>query len=633
MKPNSTYLFYRNRNLVWSFAITIFFVFLPHSSYTQVLCLEHGNYLDSTKNYVKVWIDGSRHSTYTQALEQWKSGKFLPFEHLDIPSKFRRGAYIYWVALEVENCTSDTFPLLLMMHRLSGDSTWHFSQGQQPIIKKINNLTDKDATGNIPYPIRRSGIWNIAPGTRDTILIKHENFDPMYDFTPFYSDARVYGLTYYMKNVEQSSIFLFGFGAIFSVFFYALGIWIGQRDPAYGWYAGYCLATGYVTWWNFEVDIPSFHFLSSLYEWTYTKVFLHTIFVGICYAQFIKHFLKGKSNFIEKAVNLFTLICFAGVLVEFVLLIYSLHWSWVFYYWFRIGLVVFALLVLVGGIRIKGIQNRIVIAGGFLLFVFDGISYFGPNQYSTHISMVGVLLDAFLFTLALSIRSKLELLEKNELKLQAAQLAYEKSIESERIRTHIAQDIHDEVGGLLTQIALNAQVSARMPNLSADDLKGRFSKLEVDARIAIGQLREIIFAINPDYDNFEEMQAHFRETAWAFWQDSDVTIHFCLENNSSTNPSITPDVKRQLMLICKEAQNNIAKHAQATQVWITLTLAENHCYYLEVKDDGCGFDPTQEKRFHNGMTGMKKRAEQIKSSFFIESAPQSGTIIRVEGCL
>ncbi len=208
--------------------------------------------------------------------------------------------------------------------------------------------------------------------------------------------------------------------------------------------------------------------------------------------------------------------------------------------------------------------------------------------------------------------------------------ALEQAQEKERLRTLIAQDIHDEVGSSLTKISLAAQVASRLPNLSEAELKARMEALGADARHAAGHLREIVFAINPDYDNFEEMQAYFREVSREFWADGTVTLHLDFEK-SKTNPTVPPDVKRQLLLIFKEAQNNIAKHAKASQTWLTFKLVNEKSYLLQVRDDGTGFDTADGNGFTHGLSGMEKRAESIQAKLSIESSPLNGTTIKLEG--
>ncbi len=213
--------------------------------------------------------------------------------------------------------------------------------------------------------------------------------------------------------------------------------------------------------------------------------------------------------------------------------------------------------------------------------------------------------------------------------------ALEQEREQERLRTRIAQDIHDEVGSSFTKISLAAQLATRLPNLSDADIKMRFDKLSEDARYGAEHLRDIVFAINPDYDNFSEMQAYFMEFAHNFWQNTTINLVFAFEKNSH-NPIVRPDVKRQLLLIFKEAQNNAAKYAHAKTVHLTLKIVRNDRYLMAIKDNGNGFDPLSintENGHSKGISGMKKRAESIEAQLVIQSKLKEGTMIRVEGKL
>ncbi|MCP4419647.1 MAG: sensor histidine kinase, partial [Chloroflexi bacterium] len=84
-----------------------------------------------------------------------------------------------------------------------------------------------------------------------------------------------------------------------------------------------------------------------------------------------------------------------------------------------------------------------------------------------------------------------------------------------------------------------------------------------------------------------------------------------------------------LYRITQEALNNILKHAQASQV--SLSLQQNgEQIQLEIMDDGIGFDPKLQPQHGYGLQGMRERAEQLGGSFSLQSKPQSGTKIIVE---
>lgn len=206
----------------------------------------------------------------------------------------------------------------------------------------------------------------------------------------------------------------------------------------------------------------------------------------------------------------------------------------------------------------------------------------------------------------------------------------------ERIRDHellrnkIAQDIHDEVGASLTKISLSAQLTARLPQLSANDVKYRLTKLGEDAMKASAQLREIVFSINPEFDRFEELQAYLKEQANLFWDDHSISVHYFFPKNGPNN-NVSPDVKRQIILIFREIQTNIAKYAKASQIKISFYESEHDFFILEVEDNGIGFDINSIPTYSHGLSGMKRRAESIGAVVEIQSDLGKGSKIYLKG--
>lgn len=215
------------------------------------------------------------------------------------------------------------------------------------------------------------------------------------------------------------------------------------------------------------------------------------------------------------------------------------------------------------------------------------------------------------------------------LRLRLADLERERALEN--LRLDIAQDIHDEVGSALTKISLSAQFAAMLPELTAPDFREKLRQIGAEARNVALQLGEIVFAINPRYDRFGEVQAYFREKGREFLEEAQISSRFDLPP-APGNPAVPPHVKRQLYMLYRECLNNIVKHAGAQSVGITFRLDENERnYLLEIRDDGKGFDPENTRRFGSGLKGMHTRAEKIGAVLEIETAPGKGTLVRVRG--
>lgn len=88
-----------------------------------------------------------------------------------------------------------------------------------------------------------------------------------------------------------------------------------------------------------------------------------------------------------------------------------------------------------------------------------------------------------------------------------------------------------------------------------------------------------------------------------------------------------PEVEATVLRVSQESLANVAKHARASRVGVTLSYADDEVV-LDVRDDGVGFDPDQplaESSF--GLRGMRQRAERLAGELTLESSPGDGTAI------
>ncbi|WP_218076108.1 GAF domain-containing sensor histidine kinase [Desulfuribacillus stibiiarsenatis] len=97
-----------------------------------------------------------------------------------------------------------------------------------------------------------------------------------------------------------------------------------------------------------------------------------------------------------------------------------------------------------------------------------------------------------------------------------------------------------------------------------------------------------------------------------------------------TTSQLSEIAKIQIGRIIQEALNNIRKHAQATQVKITVGRDENNQTFIEIADNGKGFDCNGSPEGHYGLTIMEERANSIGGTMVIESAKGKGTKVIVK---
>jgi two-component system sensor histidine kinase DegS len=106
-------------------------------------------------------------------------------------------------------------------------------------------------------------------------------------------------------------------------------------------------------------------------------------------------------------------------------------------------------------------------------------------------------------------------------------------------------------------------------------------------------------------------------------------IH-CEFINKTTTVDIAPEKSIALFRILQESLNNAIKHSQATLIDVELG-CENNVTYLQISDNGVGFDLSMKKRNDSyGLTGMKERAYLLEGKVDIWSEQGKGVKIRVE---
>lgn len=231
---------------------------------------------------------------------------------------------------------------------------------------------------------------------------------------------------------------------------------------------------------------------------------------------------------------------------------------------------------------------------------------------------------------------------RSQLRLEQAEAKRREAVES--TRSQIAQDIHDDLGTDLSKISMGASVAAMMPNLDQEALRARLHAIGAEAQEVAQHLRDVVFITNPRFDAFSEVQGYYREKGREFLESVGLEPHFDFPKPKH-NPSVPPEVKRNLYLLLRECLNNIAKHAQATEVFLSFRLNEGEAgtdpstltaetpYSLQIRDNGRGFDLDNTRHYSNGLKGMTRRAEKIGAKLDIHSAIGQGTTILLRGSL
>ena len=212
--------------------------------------------------------------------------------------------------------------------------------------------------------------------------------------------------------------------------------------------------------------------------------------------------------------------------------------------------------------------------------------------------------------------------QKMRRKLRALEQAH--AIEQERMR--IARDIHDDLGARLTQMAFLSEMTAGElgPQTRAGE---RLEKIATGSRQAIRSLEEIVWAVNPRKDSLADFLDFLSHYANEFFRATEIR---CRQDLPLIIPEIPlpADVRHHLFLACKEALNNIQKHAQATEVWLRMKLNKTDLE-VTVEDNGRGFQTPARSRSGNGLMNLHTRLATVGGQCQVDSRPGHGTCVRL----
>ncbi|MFC1996659.1 sensor histidine kinase [Chloroflexota bacterium] len=194
-------------------------------------------------------------------------------------------------------------------------------------------------------------------------------------------------------------------------------------------------------------------------------------------------------------------------------------------------------------------------------------------------------------------------------------------------RQRMARELHDTLAqglaGLILQLEAADSYLSREESEKAQTIvqqaMDRARTTLADARRAISDLREeisptdLIDAIQSEVERFQH------------------TTGIPCKLNLCQPPTISPQTAENALRAVSESLINIARHAEASEVSITMT-CNIEDLLIEIRDDGIGFYPEETigRSGHYGLLGLRERARILGGSLTIESQPSQGTTIKIQ---
>jgi signal transduction histidine kinase len=273
-----------------------------------------------------------------------------------------------------------------------------------------------------------------------------------------------------------------------------------------------------------------------------------------------------------------------------------------------------------------------------------------------------VALGAFGWVLELRVKVA-ERTRELETQIQHRQMA-ERHREVEQERARLAHDLHDELGAGLTEVNMLTTL-VKSPTTPLQERDRYLGQLNQTAQRMVGELDEIVWAVNPRNDTLASLVGYFGSYAQRLLEIASVSCGLDIPPESPEHP-LDPKFRQEIFLAFKEALTNIVRHAKATKVWLRIAVTDatgarpssgaatpeysdhpaqlaapehgraspcpalNGTKYLvvEVTDDGCGFDAATRTAGHDGIANMHERLKSLGGGCEITSDAKRGTTVR-----
>ncbi len=216
-------------------------------------------------------------------------------------------------------------------------------------------------------------------------------------------------------------------------------------------------------------------------------------------------------------------------------------------------------------------------------------------------------------------------IQDNELQLNRIKTEHQQNLiktsvlAEEKERKRFAEDLHDQVGAMLSLIKLNISRLEKKAENNQSQTLAKETKQHLDD--VITQVRKITRALLPS--SLEKFGLHEAITELIKWvpKSNELTVEYWKQGQDYR---FEQKKETATYRIFQELLNNAIKHSQASKITVKLKYTPTKVF-LSVSDNGKGFDKNLVEAKGLGLTNLESRAEILDGKFKIYSNPNQGT--------
>lgn len=193
-----------------------------------------------------------------------------------------------------------------------------------------------------------------------------------------------------------------------------------------------------------------------------------------------------------------------------------------------------------------------------------------------------------------------------------------------KIRQKISQDLHDDIGASLSSLQIYGTIAEQSLSSNPDKAIEMVNKISSQSKEIMENMNDIVWSMKSGGSSNTSFEIKIKNYASGLLADGNIAFTYnIMPNADAVITGIT--ARKNILLIAKEAMNNIAKYSKAKMAGLSL-YTDNKGLIMIIEDDGIGFDAGA--AVGNGLENMEQRTKELSGIFLIETALGKGTKIK-----
>ena len=240
-----------------------------------------------------------------------------------------------------------------------------------------------------------------------------------------------------------------------------------------------------------------------------------------------------------------------------------------------------------------------------LTILISDSGFFGWDNI--YLFFAGVFIDIVIFSMAMAYKVKSVFAHIMEIKQK------------------ISQDLHDDIGASLSSLQIYGTIAERTFKQNPEKAMEMLEKISVQSKTLMETMSDIVWSMKTNDSKTATLEVKVKNYSVELLEDLNIDFSFHIAAAAEIALQ-NATARKNVLLIIKEALNNIAKYSKASKAKLFIDIVGKQLD-LRITDNGIGFDTSQKNAAGNGLQNMKNRAIELGGNLVIESVAGAGTTL------